>query len=508
MVKIRLGNVNLVIDGQLPSNVFDIIRKTLSYVIPGHKFMPRYKQDQLLSKFSGKEPWDGTKTVTKVVSNGLKAPSGLLYYIREILKENGIEYQILDERPSEIKTPGWSIDGLILRDYQLEAVTNGLNRKRGVMEAATGSGKTEMSTYMIASAASFPSIFYVNSCDLLEQTYDRFKKYIRYNGNEVKIGRIGAGHFDVGDINIITVQTAERSLCGSYSKYSFDDIDIDDNTNLDQKQKSILNDLIKSSQFVICDECHHVSCNTIQNILNNSFSAKYRFGASASPWRDDGLDILIEASFGRKFCSISASFLIKKGYLVKPIITFNHFRQSLGPAGNFNSHYTKYVVENEARNNWIAQEALKQIEKNMPTIILVKWIKHADILYKLIGKCEVLAGSGELKKNPKLRKDILDKMRSRETMCIIATTLLDEGVDVPAASVGIFAGGGKSSTRELQRVGRFIRTDSEDKNKTNAYIEEFMDHTKWLSHHAKNRRRILETEPLFEIRDNSASLKL
>jgi superfamily II DNA or RNA helicase len=81
-------------------------------------------------------------------------------------------------------------------------------------------------------------------------------------------------------------------------------------------------------------------------------------------------------------------------------------------------------------------------------------------------------------------------------------------VDVPAAGAGIFAGGGKSSTRELQRVGRFIRPDPADPDKKCAYIEEFYDHSKWLRNHAKLRRKILETESAFEISDNNISLSL
>ena len=91
-------------------------------------------------------------------------------------------------------------------------------------------------------------------------------------------------------------------------------------------------------------------------------------------------------------------------------------------------------------------------------------------------------------------------------MGIIGTTLLDEGVDVPAAGAGIMAGGGKSSTRALQRVGRLIRPDPKDPNKEIAYIEEFFDDTKWLNHHAKARRKIYETERLFQISDNRNTL--
>ena len=101
---------------------------------------------------------------------------------------------------------------------------------------------------------------------------------------------------------------------------------------------------------------------------------------------------------------------------------------------------------------------------------------------------------------------MLDRMRERKLMCIIGTTLLDEGIDIPSAGAGIFAGAGKSSTRALQRVGRFIRVDPNDPDKKCAYIEEFYDHCRWLNHHAQARRRIYETEPEFQISDNADPL--
>lgn len=854
MITIRVGNVNMYLEGAIPLEVIDEIQETLSYVVPGHRFMPRFKK----AEEAGEEEWDGTRTVARRQRGRIKAPTGLYSYVLEILKRRGLRYQTLDERPAVLTMNGWGTEDFIPRDYQRKPMDDGLNRGRGVMQAATGchglgqgilmfdgsiksvedievgellmgpdscprtvlrlirgngmmydaipvkgepfsvnenhiltlacssrrpcdrkqfgdngmidipvkeylakpkyfrhiaklkrasvdwgnsidlpidpyalgvflgdgcvtqlpsfvtednevlqamgkeaerfglslspyeygdrigrygltnsnwrsegkdwknpiwehlkklglagrnssnkfipktyqtasrkdrmallaglidtdggydggydytskskrladdlafvarscglaayvkpskkssqngtvgnywrlfvsghvdqipckirkkaarkrkqiknvchtglslekrsigeyygfvldgngryllddftithnSGKTEMIVGMMAEASAFPAVFYVNSCDLLEQAYDRFKKYIRYNGKPVEIGRVGGGHFDIQPITVATVQTTERALTGEYHKYLFDDVSLDDKTNLNDRQKGELSELVKEAQFVCMDECHHVSCDTIQSVLNKSYSARYRYGCSASPWRDDGLDILIEAAFGRRFCTILASFLIKEGYLVRPNIVFNHFRQALGPASNWAAHYTKYVVENDARNEWIAQRALHYMERKMPTIVLVQRTKHGERLAKLIDGSELLTSSGKKKKTPKARKVILDKMRNRELMCIIATTLLDEGVDVPAASAGIFAGGGKSSTRALQRVGRFIRKDPNDPGKECAEIEEIWDHTKWLGDHAKTRRRILETEPEFNISSNSETMQL
>jgi superfamily II DNA or RNA helicase len=355
---------------------------------------------------------------------------------------------------------------------------------------------------MVARAGAFPAVFYVNSCDLLEQAHDRFRKYVYRNGMPAEIGRVGNGHCDVRPITIATVQSCQRTLKGKYVKNSDDDYSPDDKTKFTEAQAREVRAMVHDAQFVYVDECHHVSCQTIQDIMNASHRARLRYGGSASPWRDDGLDILIEACFGRRACDISASFLIKRGYLVKPYITFNHFTRKMGPAKDWNSHYKAYVVNNDYRNEWIAERARLHMSHGRPTIVLVKWSQHAEIIKELLPEAEVLTSTGKHKRSPKRRKEILDGMRSRETMAIIGTTLLDEGVDVPAASAGIFAGGGKSSTRELQRIGRLMRRDDEI-GKDRAWIEEFHDHDgmKWLEHQARKRRKILNTEREFEVGD-------
>jgi len=850
---LRVSNTSITIEGDLPKPIADEIRSKMSYVVPGHKFMPRYKQDQVIAKFEGREAWDGTKTVALWNRGSLHFPCGLYSYCKEVLTNHQIPYSIVDERLAPRKSSGWSIEGLQLRDYQQTVVDKALKVERGVMKAATGSGKTEIVTQIISDTRAFPAMFYVTSCDLLMQAHDRLSSYIRYNGQPVKIGKIGAGCCDLQPITVATVQSCEMAISGSYTKNKYDDCSLKDGTKFEDSQRKQIVDLVRQSQFVFLDECfvnhtrvllpngrteiigklvrqkydgnviswnetknifeekqvigwiskkpshpiirvetgriggiistsnhlfytkrgqikagnlkrgdlilshpsdnrnnlclsetqkqvvmgtslgdgsvmfpdkksqnaritithslkqkkyllykcnffqkrffnfrkvysgytgkleiqayskcsseiteikntpkekivskldflgicmlyfddgststksktgiistyawnekaiinlvkrldelgvkstiydtskgkvvyiyaegmdvlgpyldkyaplcmkykvpkefrtnqffipkpdnkgygyitvrnvkphkiredenvyclkvkdnhnfvaagivvhncQHTSAETIQTILSNSYSARYRYGGSASPWRDDGLDILIEAAFGRRFCDISASFLIDNGWLIEPTIIFNHFDQNLGPAETWAAHYSKYVVNNEVRNRWIAERALYHMERSRPVIVLVKHVPHAENIAELMNhKCEILTSSGDPAKTPKNRKKYLDQMRNRELMCIIATSLLDEGVDVPAASVGIFAGGGKSSTRELQRVGRFIRKDPNDPNKTNAYIEEFYDHTRFLSHHTKARLKILQTEPRFQIVQNRETASL
>jgi superfamily II DNA or RNA helicase len=62
---------------------------------------------------------------------------------------------------------------------------------------------------------------------------------------------------------------------------------------------------------------------------------------------------------------------------------------------------------------------------------------------------------------PKERKAILEKFHSGEYTAVVTCQVLNEGVDVPAAGVGIVLGGTGSATENVQRLGRILRKHGE-----------------------------------------------
>ena len=285
-VLICANNISLGVFG-LPEEVKKEIQVKLSYYVPGFKYMPLYKQQLLISKQTGKPPaWDGTKSCARrTTDGGLRIPSGLLSYVREVLEARGIPWTIRDERNAIAKSLGWSTEGLTLWDFQGPVKDKMLSVGRGIVKMATGAGKGPTTIAAIIEAAAFPAIFYVTSCDLLEQMHDMFAKYCRLDGKPVEIGRIGGGHCDIRPITVATVQSCQMALEGKFDK--FDDEDQGDDTVLDDRQKKDVQQFVKEAQFAVCDEVQHSAADTIQAVMNNSFSARYRFGLSASPWRDD-----------------------------------------------------------------------------------------------------------------------------------------------------------------------------------------------------------------------------
>ena len=76
--------------------------------------------------------------------------------------------------------------------------------------------------------------------------------------------------------------------------------------------------------------------------------------------------------------------------------------------------------------------------------------------------------------------------------------MADEGLDVPTLDSAILAGGGASSTRVNQRIGRTLRRDREGRKERDIVVI-YEHNAKFLDKHALKVRKILKREPEFEV---------
>lgn len=365
---------------------------------------------------------------------------------------------------------------------------------------ATGGGKTATAASIISELAVDPTIFYVTSKDLLKQARDEFQRFIYLNGSPVKVGTVGDGQFDLQPITIMTVQTAIRALGERWTRFDEeDDSAKTEKQKLNEKQKKELKDFIRGAGLMMCDEVQHWAAKTCQTISSASESARYRFGLSATPWRDEGDDMLIDSCFGKAICDISASFLIDRGYLIKPTIYFVHHKKP-GMEGAYPTVYQEGIVENQERNLLISNISRKMVDSGRQALILVRIVEHGNILEAMTPDSFFIHGSH----TGKQREAWIDKMRNREAPITIATSIFDEGVDVKCLDSLVLAGSGKSQTRALQRVGRVLRPFTDKSSgfvKKDAFVVDFHDNMKYMLAHSRKRRKIYDTEPAFEIKD-------
>lgn len=434
--------------------------------------------------------WDGRK---HLMNSQLVFPIGLLPRAEQFYKDWEKDYKVVDLRKKRI--PNQPIDisqklkelNLDPRDYQLEVLEAVKNVDRGIIRAATGSGKTLMIA-MIAAWFNKKTAVYVIGKDLLYQFYNLF---VSIFGKD-KVGIVGDGHCEIKDFNIVSVWTAGVALGLKKNAILLDN---DDSEEIAITKYEEVRNLIKNVKIQMLDECHAVVCDTIQKIYKQS-QAEATFGFSGTPWREDGQDLMIEGMLGKYLVNIPASILIEKGVLAKPKIRFVNVPPNPEVVGkNYKSIYSQYVVENDMRNNLILEYAKKLTDKNYQTLVLFNNIKHGELLYELISphiSCALLSG----KDDAETRDEVKQKLLNKEINLVIASRIFDIGIDVPSLSALILGSAGKSSIRTLQRVGRIIRKYP---GKQFVYVIDFADNCQYLRNHSKIRYKTYCSESGFEV---------
>ena len=336
-IELRLDNNTTYIIGRLESQIYQGLKKHLGYRPENAVFMMRQveeknRRDAAAGKdISWKQDWDGNiSTVCWSAANckcairkqGTHFPSGLASRAIIFLRNLGEDVKVVDCRKSVEKTLDleMSVD-FEPRDYQQEVIENACNIDRGIIKVCTGGGKTPMASAIMANRGVSPMIFYVTSIDLLTQAKAELEKFIKSKGMDITVGELSGLRKDIQDITVMTVQTAVRSLGGVWKKFDDEDSTKKEKEDITKIKKEVKK-LIQTAKLIMCDEVQHWASETCQIISDNSFEARYRYALSATPFRDQGDDILIDSCFGRVIADISASKLINLNYLVRPKIMF------------------------------------------------------------------------------------------------------------------------------------------------------------------------------------------
>lgn len=499
MLILLVDNIYTEIEGILPFNHLQEVEKLLSFRPEGFLFSQAY--NKWIFDKNGKKVrrvWDGYKRQFWKNTTKTYFPTGLISIVINYFKNNNLQYSVKDRRnkPNGSLSLCLSSD-LKFRDYQENVINIACEKTRGIISAATGSGKTKMSAGIIQRLNVKPSLFLVNSIDLLEQTIDAFNEsLLDSNGSPVKIGQIGGGTIDIQDINVCTVQTLIRALGEKYEKYDSDDQD--DLTPIEQYASDI-KELIHSAELVICDEIQDWRNETCQTISKSLKSAYYKYGVSATAFRDQGDDLLIQACFGKKIAIVTATELIEheNKYLIRPDIKIVHIKGNKSKFKQWQSIYKDRVVDNDYYNGIVTNIANSLIEAGKTTLVLSQQIEHGQKLADNITGCQYLSGKSPKQK----RKQGILNLRNKDIKCISSSTIFDQGIDVSCLDAVILAGQGKSKCRAMQRVGRITRpyTHADGTKKDKAIAIDFRIYDKYLLDHSIEREKMYRTEPAYHI---------
>jgi len=403
-----------------------------SFFKSGYEFSPRFRAGS----------WDGRIRLYNRFKKTL--PTGLLSVVLEVFSEAGVSVKIIDNRriPSKppvplekIKFPDVSFDYPF--DYQLEAARRMIEDKQGILAAATNSGKTTIAALVIASLG-VPTLFMVPNRTLLYQTQKVFSERLQVPLND--IGIIGDSHWKPKPwITVATVDTLHSRI-----------------------KKPVCLAFLKGIDLLLIDECHHQAADSWFEVTKNC-PAYYRLSMSGTPLdRTDGADLKLISVTGPVIYQIKNKELIERGISVQPVIhVFKIKTPHMHPKTFYAEAYGLGIVENKERNELLVKKTLDFIDQGLSALVLVREIKHGEILSKLFEQFNGFSIYPHLfisgKESMDSRNKALKDFKHGEIKILIATSILNEGFDMPNIDVLTMAAGGKSQINLLQRVGRGLR---------------------------------------------------
>lgn len=414
------------LSGEFPTAA---IREATSYAVEGAQFSKMYR----------KGVWDGRKHLFKAGSGSF--PTGLLPIVQEVLAVTETPCEVHDHRPA-VTPLGRTYDlvGVVMDgkyDYQLEAAKTAVEQKQGILQIATGGGKTEIAC-AITRYLGRPTMFMVTTRELLYQARDRFMK--RLGATEAAVGLVGDGHWSPGTwVTISTVDTLE-------SRYD----------------RQECQDLLHATEVIFMDECHHLGSETWYDIAT-ACPAQYRYGLSGTPMdRTDGASIRLLAAIGPVIVNIGNKFLVERGISARTDIIFTKITSPVLPKKlPYASAYKQGIVDNPHALASVIEWTKVFHECGLSILILCEEIAHGKAidaaLWTDTGDAFIphLFIHGE--EDTDTRRTALKDFGERRLPVLIASTILDEGVDVPTIDALILAGSRKSRIKTMQRLGRGLR---------------------------------------------------
>lgn len=409
---------------------------------------------------------------------------------------------------------------------------------------------TMISAELIAQLKALPVVFIVPSKTLMHQTRKEFHKYLRIDGEKTKIGIAGDSICDLNPdgINILTWQTALQAFDEKYTakgdKVVYDEFtglqvrktkaqlidDVNDatrklkqaeeskgdvksakaalrkaQTRLKNREQQLINkgqikQLIRNTPVFIVDEAHTAAI-VIQRLGEHAAKSYYRFGVTATAWREDNQEIRIEGTFGRILINIRPSDLIRDGWLVKPYIFMVKIKH-IETHSDYNDAYFKHVVNCWERNYRIKQFAEGLFAAGRKVLILVERLEHGEILEQMVYDSVFVPGKDDGSGNETITEEVENYRLEMLARCgrgehiLIATQWANVGVDEPAIDSLILAGSNRSSVTTFQQVGRILRPAE---GKENAIVIDFSDEQDDLHDHSLKRKRAYALEPEFKV---------
>lgn len=344
------------------------------------------------------------------------------------------------------------------RPYQTEALAawNAANG-RGVVVLPTGAGKSHVATMAMRSKRR-STLVVVPTLDLVRQWFDLLRHTF-----DSEVGIVGGGEHTVRPLTVTTYDSAYLHMEHFGARFG----------------------------LVVFDECHHLP-GVSYRLAAEQCLAPFRLGLSATPERADGLESELESLIGPKVyekqilelsgryladyaterIEVDLSAVERQDYQEQRGIYTAFVRSqgiSMGSPQGFSNFIMRSSRTEEGRRALAAYRRQREIAFAAPRKLDVL----GDLLQEHAGDKTLIFTQDNRTAYAVARRFLVPvithqtKVRERSELlsgfatggytALVTSKVLNEGVDVPDASVAVVLSGSGSVREHVQRLGRILR---------------------------------------------------
>jgi superfamily II DNA or RNA helicase len=344
------------------------------------------------------------------------------------------------------------------RPYQREAIAAWKRAgRRGVIVLPTGAGKSLVAQLAIADVCR-STLIVVPTIDLMNQWYD-----ILSSSFAAEIGLLGGGYFEVGALTVTTYASAFRHMERLGNRFG----------------------------FLIFDECHHLPGSAYRHAAEMAI-APFRLGLTATPERSDGAERLLARLIGptvfrREARHLAGEYLAnyrlvridveltaeERAQYERERAILRGFLESEGIAFGSLEGWHRFVAASarseRGRRAMLAYREAKRIalgtESKLRALVellrrhrndrVLIFTAENEMVYRIAERFLIPAITHETP--VKERRLWIEAFNRGDVTAIATSKVLNEGVNIPDASVAIVLSGSGSSREHIQRLGRILR---------------------------------------------------
>lgn len=429
--------------------------------------------------------WDGKRSMVnrRDGSFGIGLLGDVLGFLKYDLKiaSKLIQVDDLREKPEQSYNFEWKFEHPF-RKAQEEALANLRRTELGVLKMVTGVGKGAVFGKIIQELG-VRTLVAIPSKELLYQTAQNLQNQL--GGSDLRIGLLGDGHYPEDyDPIVVAMYPSLASLRGD-SKYS--------------RQQFI--ESMGAFDLLICDECHKICSRdqvtkTWETIMD--INAYYRYGISATPYEkeDTIAEMLIRSAFGHLAYNLTMEQAKEAHYVTPFTVVFLKPEyppeMKRGCTGmSYNDAHDYFIGNNLERNTAVVQAVKRLMQDGRKTLVIAQRINQNELLAKMLaeelGEEVVYLLHGGLERD--YRRYSLEDFKQRHDPCVmVASSVGNDGIDIPDISGIVLAHGGSSFFQNVQRTGRGLRVAD---GKRNLIFVDFDDAElgRWFKNHTNTRAK-------------------